>query len=65
MDPRQSAQEVVDHLETSNVERYRVGRPRRPAGTLEAIVIEAARVAESRMRLELALFRLSCSRMSG
>jgi hypothetical protein len=53
------AQQIVDRLERTTIQRYESRRPVRES--LEALVTEAVRAAESRMRLEFALFRLSRS----
>jgi hypothetical protein len=65
VDTGQSAQQVADHFEQANVERYATECPARTTRCLEAILIDAIRVVESRMRLELALAQLSRSRIPG
>jgi hypothetical protein len=54
-----TAQQVADHLEEANIERYEAAHPVRLDESVEAIVVDAIRAAESRMRLELVLAHLS------
>jgi hypothetical protein len=61
MESQELAQQIVDRFEQITIQRYESGRPVRVSESLEALVAEAARAAESRMRLEFALFRLSRS----
>jgi hypothetical protein len=59
MESQLLAQRIADRLEQTTIQRYESRRPVRES--LEALVTDAARAAESRMRLEFALFRLSRS----
>jgi hypothetical protein len=58
MDYQSVARQIVDRLEQATIQRYDSRRPVRLLESLEALVTEAARAADSRMRLEFALVRL-------
>jgi hypothetical protein len=60
-----TGQRIADHLEQVNVGRYAAVRVVGLGCSIEAIVVEAIRAVESRMRLELALARLSRSGVAG
>jgi hypothetical protein len=56
-----TAQQIADHHEEANIERYEEVHPVRLDASLEAIVVGAIRAVESRLRLELVLAHLSRS----
>jgi hypothetical protein len=58
MENQSVALQIVDRLEQATIQRYDSRRPARLPESLDALVAEAARAADSRMRLEFALFRL-------